>query len=1008
MNRLPRFFLIVCFITVTAQLTFSQYQPDSFAAMQWRLIGPHRGGRVASVAGIPGNAAIYYFGTPGGGVWKTIDGGRVWKPIFDDVHVASIGALALAPSNPDIIYVGTGDETPGNGMYRSSDAGKTWTHIGLANTRFITGIVIDPKDPNTVLASARDYFVAGPARGIFKTTDGGRNWKQVYYRDDKTSVADLVAAPDDPRTLFAAAYNLVIDFANRRALGTESFILKSTDAGETWQAASDTGLPPSNRGSIGLAIAPKTNARRVYAVMNNGFFRSDDGGASWQRSTNDPRITGSKMYADPVNPDLIYVMQTSMYRSLDGGQTWESYKGAPSGEDQRVLWIDPQNSARFFLGSDQGAIISLDGGHTWSDWFTQPTGQFYHVVTDNQFPYRLYAAQQDSGSVAVLSRGDFGHITWRDWFSTGAFESGYISPDPQNPNLVFSVGWYGSVFRLDRTTGQIATVFGPGAKYRYTWETPLVRSPQDPKTMYLGTQFVMRTTDNGETWKEISPDLTAKNRTDAATGVIQTIAPSRAQAGEIWVGSSGGIVQLTRDNGATWLNVTPADLPARADVTLIEPSAIDGDIAYLIASVPADLHPYIFRTRDGGKSWQKIINGLPDSAIARVVREDGQRKGLIYGGTETGVYVSFDEGDHWQTLQLNLPTTSVRDLNVHGSDLVAATYGRGLWILDDISPLRQIDETRATALLKPAEATRVRFDNDPDTPLSIDLPHSDNPPEGAIIYYHLRGPAKEISLEIHDAAGNVVRRFSSIAPPADTRPANIPDYWFGPPEVLTTHAGLNRFVWNLEWPHPDALTYNFRGRHIDYIEYTLPDHAVPGRTPRYQPTGPLAVPGNYQVILKVDGQTFRQPLVVRLDPRVSVKPGDLEAELEVARMIDDWMNISFGVYNDISRIRAAIAEAQKNGPVSESVKNFDKQLGELQEGTTEAPGFGAINRDVTRFVSMIQSADRHPAKSIIENAAPSCVALKNNLARLRQLYQTSNNLSPTAPLPVPKDPRCPD
>ena len=1012
MNRLPRLFLIVCFITVTAQLAFSQYQPDSFAAMQWRLIGPHRAGRVTSVAGIPGNAAIYYFGTPGGGVWKTIDGGRVWKPIFDAVHVASIGALALAPSNPDIIYVGTGEETPGNGVYRSSDAGKTWTHIGLANTRFITGIVIDPKDPNTVLASARDYFIAGPARGIFKTTDGGRNWKQVYYRDDKTSIADLVAAPDDPRTLFAAAYNLVIDFANRRALGAESFILKSTDAGETWQEASDTGLPPSNRGSIGLAIAPKTNARRVYAVMNNGFFRSDDGGVSWQRSTNDPRITGStffgKMYADPVNPDLIYVMQTSMYRSLDGGQTWESYKGAPSGEDQHVLWIDPQNSARIFLGSDQGAIISLDGGHTWSDWFTQPTGQFYHVVTDNQFPYRLYAAQQDSGSVAVLSRGDFGHITWRDWFSTGAFESGYISPDPENPNLVFSVGWYGSVFRLDRTTGQSATVFGPGAKYRYTWETPLVRSPQDPKTMYLGTQFVMRTTDNGETWKEISPDLTAKNRTDAATGVIQTIAPSRAQAGEIWVGSSGGIVQLTQDNGATWLNVTPADLPARADVTLIEASAIGGDIAYLIASAPADLHPYIFRTRDGGKSWQKIVNGLPDSAIARVVREDGQRKGLIYGGTERGVYVSFDEGDHWQTLQLNLPTTSVRDLNVHGSDLVAATYGRGLWILDDISPLRQIDETSATALLKPAEATRVRFDNDPDTPLSIDLPHSDNPPEGAIIYYHLSGPAKEISLEIHDAAGNIVRRFSSIAPPADTRPANVPDYWFGPPEVLTTQAGLNRFVWNLEWPHPDALTYNFRGRHIDYIEYTLPDHAVPGRTPRYQPPGPLAVPGNYQVILKVDGQTFRQPLVVRLDPRVSVNPGDLEAELEVARMIDDWMNISFGVYNDISRIRAAITLAQKNGPVSETVKNFDKQLAELQEGTAEAPGFGAINRDVARFVSMIQSADRHPAKSIIENAAPSCVALKNNLGRLRQLYQTSNNLSPTAPLPVPKDPRCPD
>jgi photosystem II stability/assembly factor-like uncharacterized protein len=990
--------------------------------MQWRLVGPHRGGRVTSVAGIPGNAAVYYFGTPGGGVWKTINGGRVWKPICDDAHVASIGALALAPSNPDIIYVGTGEETVGNGVYVSQDAGKTWRHAGLEDARYITGIVVDAKDPNTVVVSTRDFFAAGAAKGIFKTTDGGKTWKKVFFKDEKTSIVDLERAPDDPRTIFAATYNLQVDFANRRALGAESLILKSTDGGDTWQQLSGTGLPDTPRGSIGIAVAPKTNARRVYAVMNNGFFRSDDGGATWQRSTTDPRITGStffgKMYADPINPDLVYVMQTSMYRSLDGGKTWESYKGAPSGEDQHVLWIDPLNSQRIFLGSDQGAIISLDGGHTWSDWFTQPTGQFYHVVTDNQFPYRLYAAQQDSGSVAVLSRSDFGHITWRDWFSTGAFESGYISPDPQNPNLVFSVGWYGSVFRLDRTTGQIATVFGPGARYRYTWETPLVRSPQDPKTMYLGTQFVMRTTDNGETWKEISPDLTAKNPAESSTGVIQTIAPSRAQASEIWVGSSGGIVQLTRDNGATWINVTPADLPARADVPLIEASATDANAAYLIASVPADLHPYLFRTRDGGKSWQKIVNGLPDNAIARVVREDGQHKGLIYGGTETGVYVSFDDGDQWQTLQHNLPTTSVRDLNVHGSDLVAATYGRGLWILDDVSPLRQIDSTRATKLLKPAEATRVRFDNDPDTPLSIDLPHGDNPPEGAIIYYYLKSPAKEISLEFHDAAGKLVRRFSSNPPPADTRAANVPEYWFSPPDVLTTHAGLNRFVWNLEWPHPDALTYNFRGRHIDYIEYTLPDHAVPGRTPRYQPPGPLAVPGTYEVVLTIDGKTFRQPLTIKLDPRVHVNAGDLEAQLDVARMIDDWMNISYSMYNDITSARAALAEGLKNvtdQPSHDSIQNHDKQLAELQEGTADSPGFGAINRDVTRFVTMIQSADRRPAKSIIENAAPSCIALKNDLARYRKLVadmtwpllrpaQDSHFQLPT----IPNDPRCPN
>lgn len=1013
MNHTARLLLTLGSIIVSVQIAFAQYNPNSFSAMQWRLVGPHRAGRVTCVAGIPGDAATYYFGTPGGGVWKSINGGRVWTPIFDDTHVASIGALMLAPSNPNIIYVGTGEETVGNGMYASDDAGKTWRHIGLEDTRYITGIIVDPRDPNIVIVSARDWFLTGPARGIYKTIDGGKTWKKVYYKDDKTSVVDLEIAPDHPKTIYAATYNLQIDFANRRALGPESLVLRSTDEGDTWQQVAGSGLPDPPRGTIGLAVAPKTNAQRVYAVMNNGFYRSDDGGATWQRSTNDPRITGStffgKMYVDPVNPDLVYVMQTSMYRSLDGGKTFESYKGAPSGEDQHVLWIDPTNPGRIFLGSDQGAIISLDGGHTWSDWFTQPTGQFYHVVTDNQFPYRLYAAQQDSGSVAVASRSDFGHITWREWFSTGAFESGYISPDPQNPNIIFSVGWYGSVFRLDRITGQIATVFGPGARYRYTWETPLVRSPHDPRTMYLGTQFVMRTTDNGETWQEISPDLTIKNPSEKGTGFIQTIAPSIPQPGLIWVGSSGGVVQLTRDNGATWTDATPADLPARLDVTLIEASATDANTAYLIGSVPADSHPYIFRTRDGGKTWQKIVNGLPENSIARSVREDPQRKGLIYGGTETGVYVSFDNGDHWQSLQLNLPTTSVRDLNVHGSDLVAATYGRGLWILDDVSPLRQIDETRATALLKPAEAVRVHFDNDPDTPLSIDLPHSENPPEGAIIYYYLKSPAKEISLQILDAKRNLVRSFSSTPPPADTRPANVPDYWFAPPDVLTTHAGLNRFAWNLEWPHPDALTYNFRGRLINYIEYTLPDHAVPGRTPRYQPPGPLAVPGDYILVLTVDGKMYRNSLRVTLDPRVRVNPGDLEAQLEVARMIDDWMNISYAVYNGIARTRPILAESKKrltDKALLDWTETAEKELAEIQEGTSEAPGFGAINRDLTRFVSMIQSADRRPAKSIIENATPSCIALKNNLERLRRaLTQKGGSGIPESPWP--HDPRCP-
>ena len=1029
MNSLLRLSFVFSTILLLTSTALAQYNPDSFSAMQWRLVGPHRAGRVTSVAGIPGQPAVYYFGTPGGGVWKTIDGGRVWKPIFDDAQVASIGALALAPSNPDTIYVGTGEETVGNGLYKSTDAGKTWTRAGLEDTRYITGIIVDPRDPNIVLVSARNYFAPGPARGIFKTIDGGKTWKKVFFKDDKTSVVDLESSPDDPRTVFAATYNLQVDPSFRRALGSDSLIIKSTDEGETWQPVSAAGLPETGRGTIGLAVAPTTKGQRVYAVINAGFFRSDDGGANWRRTTTDPRITGStffgKTYTDPKNADVVYVMQTSMYRSLDGGKTFASYKGAPSGEDQHVLWIDPEDTKRMFLGSDQGAIVSLDGGQTWSDWFTQPTGQFYHVITDNAFPYRAYAAQQDSGSVAVRSRSDFGKITYRDWFSTGAFESGYIAPDPLNSNLIYSVGWYGSVFRLDRTTGQISTLFAPGARYRYTWETPLVFSPRDPKTIYLGMQYVLKTSDGAQTWQEISPDLTEKTPTPNSQGVIQAIAPSAAQAGVIWVGANTGVVQLTKDNGATWNDVTPTGLPEHFEVRVIEAAPIEAQTAYVIGAAWADSRPYIFRTRDAGKTWQKITNGLPESAIARVVRADPARKGLLYAGTETGVYVSFDDGDNWQPVQLNLPTTSVRDLNLHGADLVAATYGRGLWILDDLSPLRQVSSeisAKPAVLFKPATAVRARWDNDPDTPLSADMPHGDNPPEGAILYYYLKSPAKEITLEIRDARGEVVREFSSKAEVRDNIPRNVPDYWFAPPEVLTTNAGLNRFSWNLTWPHPNTLTYNFRGRHINYVEYTLPDHAVPGNTPIDQPPGPLVAPGNYEIVLTVDGRKYRQSLIVTGDPRVQVAAGDLEAQVATARMFDDWMNISYQSYNDVGNLRASVGEIGKGLGADSAVKTaLQTLLGELieiQEGTSTAPGFGTVNRDVARFVEMIQLGDIRPPKSIIENATPSCVGLKNALTRWRQINAEKlpalnellkqNKFAPLKISAVSKDPACPN
>jgi photosystem II stability/assembly factor-like uncharacterized protein len=1010
-------FAFVATLLATA-VCAQQVSPELLHGLKWRLIGPYRGGRATAVSGIAGNKTTYYMGTPGGGVWKTTNAGRTWIPIFDEAHVASIGDLVVSPSNPNVIYVATGEQTDGNGLWKSTDAGATWSNIGFADSPILPSVLVDPHDENTVYVAVVGTFTPSDKRGIFKSTDGGKAWRKVFYKDDRTSPTELDFDPDNSKTIVATARRLPPAPGEKppTEVVVDAQLLRSTDAGETWTVMGDQGLPPAHRRRVGLAIAPGTGGKRIFALMAQGLYRSDDAGATWQKITTDTRILGSdyfgRVFADPKNADVVYVMQTATYRSEDGGHTFTAWKGTPSGEDDHVLWIDPQDTNHILEGTDQGTVVTYDCGKSWSTWFNQPTGQFYRVSTDNGFPYRMYAAQQDSGSIVVPNRTDFGMITYRDWFSSGSFESSFIAPDPLNPGYVYSLGWYGNIIRLDRNTGQTASLFIAPWNYRASWETPITFSPKDPHALYYASQFVVKTSDAGVTWKEISPDLTVKPsatspapKADAAGHIpskddmeeasgffagdedddddaqaaanrafIQTIAPSPLQADLIWVGTSSGLIQVTRD-GANWSEVTPANFPEHAYVNSVDASPHDPNMAFAAAFVRRDTHPYFYRTRDGGKTWEKIVNGLPEVGIARVVREDPGRKGMLFAGTETGIYVSFDYGDHWQSLQLSLPTSSVRDLTIHGDDLVAATFGRGLWILDDISPLRQLNEGAEKAsvhFFAPQVATRVHWDNHPDTPIQRDYPYSQNPPDGAIVYYSLSAPAKgEITLDVLDGKGARVRHFTSVAEKeASLPPANVPEYWFYPPTVLPTATGINRFVWDLRYPHPTTLPFGFFGERLEYTEYTLPDHAIPGETPRFQPPGLLVSPGTYELVLTVEGKSYRQKIQVNPDPRIHISSADYASQFNLSHKFWDLMEASAATFHEFSTLDDQFVERQKSFPASPPKELADafaaatKEVDELELGTEKAPGFGTLNRDASRYLVMVQGADVAPSVSV--------------------------------------------
>ena len=1033
----------------------SQYGPNFYAAMRWRQIGPFRAGRVSAVAGIAGNPAVYYIGTPGGGIWETTDAGTVWKPIFDQEHVASIGAMEVAPSDSKIIYAGTGDVSDvggavnqGNGMYKSTDAGKTWEHIGLDDSRHSGALWIDPKNADVVIVAALGHtFAPNEERGIFKTTDGGKTWKKALFKDDTTGAIDLAFAPDNPRIGFATLWHHFSKPGDPLALlmaTAGAGIYKTTDEGDTWTPVVGHGLPMEKLGRMGVAVAP--GGQRVFAIVSAqggkaGLYRSDDGGNNWTKITSDPRVTGngyfSKVYLDPHNPDIVYVMQTSMYRSTDGGKTFISYKGAPGGDDNHVLWINPTNSNWMIMGSDQGATISLDGGRTWTSWYNQPTGQIYHLSTDNRWPFWVYGTQQDSGSIGTSSRGDYGKITMLDWDPVGAYEFGYIVPDPLNPNVIYGGGPRRGLVKIDRTNRQVATVspnVSRDGDYRMAMNPPLAFSPQDAHVLYEGTQYVMETRDGGMTWREISPDLTmgpsaeepakTKSKIPNLTS-INTIAPSPVRAGVIWAGTTDGLIQLTQDGGKTWINVSPPGLSQWSLISLIEASPFDAATAYAAVDnhFLSDFKPHIFRTHDYGTTWQEVDAGISDGSFARVVREDPARKGLLYAGTENGAYISFDDGDHWQSLQLNLPTVSVRDLKIQDNDLVAATYGRAFWILDDLTPLRQMG-ARVTAadayLFQPENAIRVRRDANQDTPLPPEMPAGENPPNGAVIDYYLKSaPSGDITLAITDSAGNLVRQFSS-APMAESTelPPPVPSYWVGHPRPLTKNVGMNRFVWDLRYTPPMALRHEY------------PISALYGNTPA-DPRGPLVVPGRYEVTLTVNGQTYKQQLRVQLDPRVNVAKSNLTQQLNLDRKIISAVTVSYQAHQQVADLRTELADREKSLAQNASAKDalaaakeFD-QKAEKVEGKEGGgfrfgkpkPSFAILNNEFGGLASDVDGADMAPTEAMRTAYHDYCQDLNTTLAQWNDLkgsdlaalntQLTNAHLQPLpAPAAAPADPAC--
>ena len=999
--RLPALLLIASFVSLA-----QSYDSKLFSGMRWREIGPYRGGRTRALAGVPSQPNVFYIAAVNGGVWKTNDYGRTWNPIFDHEPTGSVGAIAVAPSDPEIIYVGSGeglqrpDLSTGDGIYKSTDGGKTWTHLGLRDGQQIPHIAVDPRDPNRLFVAVLGHpYGPNEERGLYGSSDGGQTFKRLLYKDENTGANDVELDPSNPDVVYAAMWEARQGPWENGAWSGTGGIFKSTDGGKNWRQLTQ-GLPSGADGLVqaNLAIAP-SEPNRIYAAVAStrglGIYRSDDAGENWTRVTTDPRpaarIGGGDApvpAVDPKNPDIVYSASVVTWKSIDGGKTWTGIRGAPGGDDYQSIWINPHNPDIMLIVSDQGAIVTVNGGETWSSWYNQPTAQMYHVAADNAFPYRVCSGQQESGSACVASRGNDGEITFRDWHPVGVEEYGYAVPDPLNPDFVYG----GKVTRYDRRTGQVQNVAPKpvrSADFRTVRTAPLVFSPVDPNILYFAANTLWKTGNGGMSWQQISPDLTRKTweipasvgkyRDSASAkptqrGVIYAVAPSPLDIKRIWAGSDDGLIHLTTDGGLHWKDVTPSQLTAWAKVSILDASHFDPEGAYAAINTLRldDMHPHIYRTHDGGKTWTEIVAGIPDGAPVDVVREDPKQKGLLFAGTEREVYVSFDDGDHWQSLRLNMPATSVRDLLIKDDDLIAATHGRGFWILDDVTPLRQISSTVSESkafLFRPETAIRVRWDMNTDTPLPPDVPAGQNPPDGAIIDYFLgSSPSAPVTLEVFDSGGKLVRQYSSAdtIPPVDPMLA-IPKYWVRPPLPLSSEPGMHRFLWNMHFaPVPE--------RRPNY-----PMQAVFQNTAAAA-SSPWAMPGTYTVKLTVDGQSYTQPLSVKMDPRVRTPLAGLKQQFTLSKELYDDLIENSKALDQLRALRAKLKELQQQaqGSATDAISEMDRKALALEgnpggrfggggrgAAQTGPDTFGSINGTLSALMQVLQEADVAPTTQAI-------------------------------------------